>query len=67
MKKKVYQQPTMTVVKLQHSSLICQSVNRVSTNLDGGDAIIYNGQGSSDDARVKQGGDYNVWDDDWSE
>ena len=67
MKKKVYQQPTMTVVALRSKSCLLQSsVNRVSTNLTDGDAIIYSGEGSSVDARVKQGGDYNVWDDDWS-
>ena len=67
--KKVYLQPTMTVVKLQQKTALLQSssVHSLSTNLTDGDAIIYNGQGSSDDARVKQGGDYNVWDDNWSE
>ena len=65
--KRDYLKPTMRVVKLQHSSLICQSVHSLSTNLTDGDAIIYNGDGSNVDARVKQGGDYNVWDDNWSE
>jgi hypothetical protein len=67
MKKKVYQQPTMTVVKLQQkTALLSDSVHSLSTNLTGDDAINYNGQGSNGDARVKQGGEYNVWDDDWS-
>ena len=66
--KQVYLQPTMTVVKVQQkTALLINSVTRVSTNLTSGDAIIYNGQGSSVDARVKEGGDYSVWDDDWSE
>ena len=66
MKKKVYQQPTMTVVALRSKACLLQnSVHSLSTNLSDGDAIIYNG-GSDGDARVKQGGEYNVWDDDWS-
>ena len=57
----------MTVVKVQQkTALLINSVTSVSTNLSDGDAIIYNGGGSNVDARVKQGGDYNVWDDDWS-
>ena len=58
-------QPTMMVVTLQQHSIICSSpVNRVSTNLDEGDAIGYGG-GGTQSARVKS---YTVdWDDDWSE
>lgn len=66
--KRDYLKPTTLVVELRHKTCLLQSsVTRVSTNLTSGDAIIYNGQGSSVDARVKEGGDYNVWDDDWSE
>ena len=58
----------MTVVRLQQKTALLQSsrVTSVSSNLTGNDAIIYNGMGSNVDARVKQGSDYNVWDDDWS-
>ncbi len=65
--KKTYLQPTMMVVTLQQHSIICSSpVNRVSTNLDEGDAIGYGGGSSTQAARVKRDC-YNVWDDDWSE
>ena len=63
--KKTYLQPTMMVVRLQQHSIICSSlVNRVSTNLDEGDAIGYGG-GSTGPARVKS--NTVDWDDDWSE
>ena len=64
--KKTYLQPTMMVVTLQQHSIICTSngVNRVSTNLDEGDAIGYGGGGTGP-ARVKS--NTVDWDDDWSE
>ena len=64
--KKIYLQPAMMVVTLQQHSIICTSngVNRVSTNLDEGDAIGYGG-GSTGPARVKS--NTVDWDDDWSE
>ena len=63
--KKTYLQPTMMVVRLQQQSIICTSpVNRVSTNLDEGDAIGYDGGGTGP-ARVKS--NTVDWDDDWSE
>ena len=63
--KKTYLQPTMMVVTLQQHSIICSSpVNRVSTNLDEGDAIGYGGGGTGP-ARVKS--NTVDWDDDWSE
>ena len=64
--KKIYLQPTMQVVTLQQHSIICASkgVNRVSTNLDEGDAIRYVGAGTGP-ARVKS--NTVDWDDDWSE
>ena len=64
--KKTYLQPTMMVVRLQQHSIICTSngVNRVSTNLDEGDAIGYGGGGTGP-ARVKS--NTVDWDDDWSE
>ena len=65
--KKIYMQPAMMVVRLQQQSIICYSpVNRVSTNLDEGDAISYGGGGTStQSARVKS--NTVDWDDDWSE
>ena len=63
--KKTYLQPAMMVVRLQQQSIICSSpVNRVSTNLDEGDAISYGGGGTGP-ARVKS--NTVDWDDDWSE
>ena len=63
--KKTYLQPTMMVVRLQQQSIICTSkVSSVSTNLDEGDAIGYDGAGSGP-ARVKS--NTVDWDDDWSE
>ena len=63
--KKTYLQPTMMVVRLQQQSIICTSkVSSVSTNLDEGDAIGYDGGGSGP-ARVKS--NTVDWDDDWSE
>ena len=55
----------MMVVRLQQQSIICSSpVNRVSTNLDEGDAIRYVGAGTGP-ARARS---FDIdWDDDWSE
>ena len=62
--KKTYLKPTMMVVRLQQQSIICASpVNRVSTNLDEGDAIGYGGSGSGP-ARARQHSDAG-WDDEW--
>jgi hypothetical protein len=64
MKKQVYLQPTMTVVKVQQQAhLMQESANRVNSvssnaNITGGNT------GSSESARVKE---YNVWNDDWSD
>lgn len=55
MNKKAYQQPTMNVVKLQHHSMICVSVNSVD-----GNANLRYGGGASVDANSRRGGD---WDD----
>ncbi len=65
--KKTYLQPAMMVVTLQQHSIICTSspVNRVSTNLDEGDAISFGGGSSTQSARVKS--NTVDWDDDWSE
>ena len=63
--KKTYLQPAMMVVTLQQHSIICTSngVNRVSTNLDEGDAIGYGGSGSGP-ARARQHSGID-WDDEW--
>ena len=60
--KRIYQKPDMTVVRIEHASLICESVNSVENNAD----INYRGAGNGA-ARVKEQSNYNVWDDDWSE
>ena len=57
--------PTMIVVRLQHSSIICTStaaIQGLSSNLDGGDAINYGGAGSGS-ARTKESS--NIWDEEW--
>jgi hypothetical protein len=59
MNKKVYQQPTMKVVKIQHQSIICQSMNRAN-------GLLKYGGGGDYDANSR-GGD-GGWDDneaDW--
>lgn len=62
MNKKEYQQPTMTVVKIQQRLHLMQYS---LTGVNSGDAGITGGTtGSADAARVK---DYSVWNDDWSE
>ena len=50
--KKMYQTPTMNVVEIETAQMIANSVTRVSSNLDGDDAITYGG-GSNQAARVK--------------
>ena len=60
--KRNYQTPTMCVVRIQQSNIICASeVKTVSSNAD----IEYGGAGNGS-ARVKDAG-YSVWDDDWAE
>ena len=50
--KKMYQTPTMSVVEIEVTQMIANSVTSVSSNLDGDDAINYGG-GSNQAARVK--------------
>ena len=46
MKKKAYEQPTMKVMKIQQTQLICASVNDVTTNgLDSEDDFEYDDNG----------------------
>ena len=51
MNKKAYQQPTMNVVRIQHHSMICVSVNSVDGNgnlrYGGGAAVEANSRGNS--------------------
>ena len=37
--KKEYMKPTMRVVKIQHSGIICTSLTTTSTNLDKGETL----------------------------
>lgn len=58
MNKRVYQQPTMNVVKLQHKShILTASV----TGVDGNASLKYGGAGSGD-ANSRRGGDWDDWD-----
>ena len=58
MNKKDYQRPTMRVVKIQHSQMLCASG---VTDVDSGDAGIGIGGGSSGQGRSRSFGDWN-WD-----
>ena len=59
--KRKYQKPGMTVVRVQHHSLICQSVNDADINVN----MIYRGRGNGE-SRVKGQGD-DDWYDDWDD
>ena len=63
MNKKAYQQPTMKVVKLQHQSMICQSITSVKSNSSVG--ITFGVAGGAHEAGSRGGG--GEWDDegDW--
>ena len=61
--KKIYIQPTMFAVMLQHKS---QILSGSITGVDGGDTEIgYGGEGGGD-ARVRENTSWD-WDNDWSE
>lgn len=60
--KKKYMAPAMTLVRIQHASLICQSITTMESNVE----LHYRGGSSTEESRVKLN-NYNVWDDDWSE
>ena len=63
-KKNMYVQPATTMVSMVPETLIAQTqVREVQSNATG---INYGG-GSNSSARVKERGDYNVWNEDWSE
>ena len=59
--KKEYMKPEQREVKIQHQSLICESVSGVNGNVFNQNTI----SGSNQAARVKENS-YSVWDDDWS-
>ena len=65
MKKKIYQQPNIRVVQVQHQQALLQS--SPVTHINSGDTGIGYGGGSGDGARVKGQGDDSFWDSDWSE
>lgn len=56
--KKSYQKLTMWVISIQHSDIICASVNSSVNNVGLNEEII----GGSGTARSR---DFNVWDDEW--
>ena len=60
---KKYQKPTIQIVPIRHSGIICTSNPQVRSINSGDTGIIYDG-GSSGPARGKG---RSIWDDDWSE
>ena len=65
MNKKIYMKPTMNVVKIQHTQMLCTSITETNTNLDDDDQITIGGGGSGS-ARVRSNGGSIQWDD-WGE
>ena len=59
--KTTYIQPEMTVVRLQHQCIICQSIVNSIENPTGED-ITY-GRGGSSEAYTKQSS--SIWDNEW--
>ena len=59
--KKTYLTPSMTVVKLQHQSMICDSTLR---GFSGGD-VDYGGASSNYDGEVRTRESSGVWDEEW--
>ena len=59
--KKIYMIPSMVVVKLQHQSMICESLVQTFNNSTG-EGIGYGGGGSGE-ANTKQSG--SIWDEEW--
>ena len=62
MMNKTYLNPTMVVVKLQHSSIICASNGNIVSSINGNAGLNYGGGGSGD-ARTKESS--NIWDEEW--
>ena len=63
--KKNYMKPETTVVSVASHGHILDGASPV-TSISSNATMNYGG-GSNSSARVKERGDYNVWDDDWSE
>lgn len=65
--KKLYIQPQTDVCEVLTTTIIAGSV---TGSVDGGDGPGYGGvddDGTQDPGVKRQGGHYNVWDDDWRE
>ncbi|MBR1800080.1 MAG: hypothetical protein IJ767_01085 [Bacteroidaceae bacterium] len=63
MNKKTYQQPALSIVSVEaHGHILDGSLRSIGGNAD----MKYGGGSSTEAARVKGQGDYNVWDDDWN-
>ena len=60
--KATYIQPGMSVVRLQHHSIICQSPAVSSLSNPSGEGISYGGGGSGESYTKEQTG---VWDEEW--
>jgi len=62
MRKEVYQEPTMLIVKLQHTQMLMTSgVNAMRSGYGTADEQTW-----GDAAAVKANNNTDVWDDDWS-
>ena len=60
MKTQTYKSPALRIVSVNGANLMTQSVQTLDSNTE-----LQYGGGSSTDARVKEQGAYNVWDDNW--
>ena len=58
--KTTYIQPEMTVVRLQHQGMICESIVKGINNTD--EDIKYGGGGSGEAYTKKSG---SIWDEEW--
>lgn len=56
--KTTYQKPAIKVEDLQQSDILCYST-RGNADITGGN------EGSTQDARVKELGDFNFWEEEW--
>jgi len=59
---KKYIQPTMTVVRLQHHSIICQSPAVSSLSNPSGEGFIYGGGGGGESYTIEF---HSIWDEEW--
>ena len=56
--KRIYLKPEMMAVRIQHGSIICESVKSVNSNA----GFNYGGEGAGP-ARTKES--HNIWDEEW--